>query len=242
MISTFARVAVPVLGRLDVSGDVDGVLPDGCVIAANHTSPLDPGLVLVALHRMGVEPVVMAAAGLWRVPVLGARLAAEGHIPVHRGSVRAREALERAEEALRRGRTVVIYPEGGLPTRPDAAEKAPGPFRSGLARLAAATGALVVPLGQAGARSISSGGTAKQIAGALSAPVRRPRLHVHIGAPVRLEGSPAEATEQARAAVVRAWRIAAERGGHHCAAADRSAPDVPPGSRRAPGSWPPPRP
>lgn len=209
MITAFARVAVPALGRLDISDDTGGCLPDGCVVAANHTSLVDPGLVLVALHRLRVRPVVMAAAGLWRIPGLGARLTAEGHIPVHRGSARAHEALERAEEAISLGRAVVIYPEGGLPRRLDPEEGLPGPFRSGLARLAARTGAPVVPLGQAGARSVTSGGRAKQLAGVLTAPVRRPRLHVHIGAPIRLEGSLAEATGQARTAVVNAWETAA---------------------------------
>ncbi len=89
---------------------------------------------------------------------------------------------------------MLIYGEGGLPRRRDSGELPPGPFRSGLARLAHATGAPVVPLGQAGSRRLTSGGTAKQLAGLATAPVRRPGLHVHLGAPLHLPADTAEAT------------------------------------------------
>ena len=166
--------------------------------------------MFVALARRGVgSPVVMATAGLWRIPLLRGRLRAEGHIPVHRGGRRAADSLELAAEAIARGRVVVIYPEGRIPWRRDSGDVGPEDFRTGLARLALATGAPVVPLGQAGARRITSGGRFKQWAGLASSPLRRPRLRVHIGEPIRLTGSPAEATAQAHAAVTDAWRKAA---------------------------------
>lgn len=66
-----------------------------------------------------------------------------------------------------------------------------------------------MPVGQAGARRLSSGGRAKQLAGALTAPLRRPGLHVHIGSSLQLTDRVPEATEQARRAVTAAWRTAA---------------------------------
>ncbi|WP_033820135.1 lysophospholipid acyltransferase family protein [Kitasatospora sp. MBT63] len=208
MLSTVARTVVPALGRLRVSTEDGAGIAPGSVLAANHSSLADPGVVLAALDRLGVRPVVLATAGLWRIPVLRGALVRGGHVPVHRGSERAAEALEAAAEALAAGRVVVIYPEGRLPRRVDAADSAPGPFRTGLARLVAATGAPVVPLGQAGSRRISSGSTAKQLAGLATAPLRRPVLHVHVGAPVRLTGDVTAATAQAHAAVTAAWRTA----------------------------------
>ena len=211
MLSDIARRVLPALGRLHVTTDEPNGLAPGSIVAANHSSLIDPGVVLAALARQGVRrPVVLAAAGLWRIPVLGSRLRAEGHIPVHRGSRRAAEALEAAEHAIAEGRIVVIYPEGGLPRRLDSGDRDPEDFRSGVARIALATGAPVVPLGQAGARRITSGSTAKQLAGLATAPLRRPRLHVHVGTPVVLTGSPSEATAQAYAAVAAARRTAAE--------------------------------
>ncbi|MFD7735443.1 lysophospholipid acyltransferase family protein [Kitasatospora phosalacinea] len=210
MLSTVARTVVPLLGRFTVTADEAAVLAPGSIVAANHSSLVDPGVVLAAVRRLGVEPVVLATAGLWRIPLLGGALAREGHIPVHRGTARAAEALDAAADALAAGRVVVLYPEGRLPRRTDAADGPPAPFRTGLARLAA-TGAPVVPLGQAGARRISSGSTAKQLAGLATAPLRRPGVHVHFGAPLRLDGDVATATARAHAAVTAAWRTAAAR-------------------------------
>lgn len=209
MLSRLAQILVPTLGRFRVTMAPDAHVPPGSVIVANHTSLADPAVVLAALRRCGVEPVVMAAAGLWRTPVLGRLLVREGHIPVHRGDRRAAEAIDRAESALAAGRSVLMYAEGGIPSRRDAAEAEPLAFRSGLARLVARTGAPVVPVGQAGARRITSGGVAKQVAGLATAPLRRPRLCVHVGRPLELTGDTAARTLQAHAAVTDAWRAAA---------------------------------
>ncbi|MER6609514.1 lysophospholipid acyltransferase family protein [Streptomyces sp. NPDC000927] len=213
MLSRLAAALVPAAVGLNVTTDVGARLAPGSIIAANHTSLADPAVVLAALRRLGVEPVVMAAAGLWRVPVLGRALAREGHIPVHRGDRRAVEALHTAAEALARGRLVLIYGEGGLPRRRDPGEAGPRPFRSGLARLTRSTGAPVVPLGQAGARRIVSGSRPKQFAGLVMAPLRRPGVHVHVGAPVVLTGSHADRTAHAHQAVTAAWRTAVGRLG-----------------------------
>lgn len=208
MLSRIADLLVPAVGRLSLTTDPSAELAPGSIIAANHTSLADPAVVIAALRRLGGEPVVMAAAGLWRVPVLGRALAREGHIPVVRGERRAAAALDSAVDALERGRLVLIYAEGGLPHRRDAAETPPGPFRSGLSRLVERTRAPLVPVGQAGARRVTSGRAVKQLAGLVTAPVRRPALHVHVGAPLELTGDHAARTAGARAAVTTAWRTA----------------------------------
>ncbi|GHD41795.1 lysophospholipid acyltransferase family protein [Streptomyces galbus] len=224
MLSRLADALTPAAGRLTVTADAGAVFAPGSVVVANHTSLADPAVVLAALHRLDVRPVVMATAGLWRVPVLGRLLSREEHIPVHRRDRRAATALDLAAGALERGRLVLIYAEGGLPVRGDAAEEAPRAFRSGLARLTEHTGAPVVPVGQAGARRITSGGRTKQVAGLVTAPLRRPRLHVHAGRPVVLAGDRRTRTAQARAAVTEAWRTAAAALGEPAARVLRAAP------------------
>ncbi|WP_328953089.1 lysophospholipid acyltransferase family protein [Kitasatospora purpeofusca] len=229
MLSRTAALLLPAFGRLRITADpapdtapvtttaTEGTVPTvapGSIVAANHTSLADPVVVLAALHRLGARPVVLATAGLWRIPLLGTLLRHEGHIAVHRGTARAAESLDAAAEALAAGRVVLIYGEGGLPRRRDSGELPPGPFRSGLARLAHATGAPVVPLGQAGSRRLTSGGTVKQLAGLATAPVRRPGLYVHLGAPLHLPADTAEATARAHHAVTAAWTAA----GRHAAA------------------------
>ncbi len=234
MLSRTAALLLPAFGHLRITADAadaadasdaadvtaaadtDRAVPapavaPGSIVAANHTSLADPAVVLAALHRLGARPVVLATAGLWRIPVLGTLLRREGHIAVHRGTARAAESLDAAAAALAAGRVVLIYGEGGLPRRRDSGERAPGPFRSGLARLAHATGAPVVPLGQAGSRRLTSGGPVKQLAGLATAPLRRPTLHVHLGAPLHLPADTAEATARAHHAVTAAWTAAARR-------------------------------
>ncbi|MCX2184645.1 1-acyl-sn-glycerol-3-phosphate acyltransferase [Streptomyces sp. SKN60] len=218
MLSRLSGHLLPTVARLGVTADPRAALAPGSILVANHTSLADPAVVLAALRRLGVEPVVAATAGLWRVPGLGHALAREGHIPVHRGSARAAEALDLAAEALAAGRLVLLYPEGGLPRRKDAAEAPPEAFRSGIARLSLSTGAPLVPIGQAGARRLLSGGTAKQLAGLATAPLRRPDLHVHIGRPLVLTGDTPTRTAQAHRAVTAAWREAAARLGEPAAA------------------------
>lgn len=220
MLSRIADVLVPAVGRLSVTADPDSALAPGSIIAANHTSLADPAIVIAALRRLGAaEPVIMAAAGLWRIPLLGRALVREGHIPVFRGDRRAAAALDAAAGALEQGRLLLIYAEGGLPRRRDSAEAAPEAFRTGLARLAERTGAPVVPVGQAGARRVTSGGAVKQLAGLATAPVRRPALHVHVGAPLTLTGDRALRTRRAREAVTTAWRTAAAHLGEGAALA-----------------------
>ncbi|THA24059.1 1-acyl-sn-glycerol-3-phosphate acyltransferase [Streptomyces sp. RKND-216] len=219
MLNRIAATLVPAAGRLSVTTDPDAAFAPGSILAANHTSLADPAIVVAALHRLGIEPVVMAAAGLWRIPLLGCALTRGGHIPVRRGHRRAADALDAAADALSKGRLVLIYAEGGLPLRRGAAEAAPGTFRSGLVRLAERTGAPVVPVGQAGARRVTSGGAVKQLAGLVTAPLRRPDLHVHVGAPLALTGDHPARTARAHGAVTTAWRVAASRLGEPAALA-----------------------
>ena len=77
-----------------------------------------------------------------------------------------------------------------------------------------------MPVGQAGARRVTSGNTAKQLAGLLTAPLRRPDLHVQpLGAPLTLAGGHTANTRQAHAAVTAAWRTAAAHLGEPAALA-----------------------
>ncbi|GAA2065030.1 hypothetical protein GCM10009801_10020 [Streptomyces albiaxialis] len=217
MLSRIADLLVPAFGHLSVTADPRAALEPGSIIAPNHSSLADPAVVIAALRRLGAEPVIMATAGLWRVPLLGRALARDGHVPVVRGDRRAAASLDAAADALEQGRLVLIYAEGGLPRRRDVAEAAPGGFRSGLARLVERTGAPVVPVGQAGARRVTSGSRLKQLAGLASAPLRRPGLHVHVGAPLSLTGTLTARTAQARTAVITAWRTAAAHLGEPAA-------------------------
>ncbi|WP_373560427.1 hypothetical protein [Streptomyces sp. Ag109_G2-15] len=85
-------------------------------------------------------------------------------------------------------------------------DRLPGRLKSGVVRLALSSGAPVVPIGHAGARRVSSGSRVKQLAGWATAPVRRPRVHVHIG-PAPLADSP-RPLDDLETALADAWSCA----------------------------------
>lgn len=130
-------------------------LPSGPVIVVvNHISNVDPVLVGVFLARNGLWPRFLAKDSLFGVPVLGSILTAISQIPVRRGTAEAADALQHAVTALAEGGCVVVYPEGTITSDP---QLWPMKARTGAARLAARTGAPVIPVGQWGAEQILYG-------------------------------------------------------------------------------------
>ncbi len=123
----------------------------GFIAAANHMTNVDPLTFAHYLWDNGVVPRVLAKSSLFTVPVVGRLLHATGQIPVHRNSSRAGESLAAAEEALAAGECVAVFPEGTLTREPDLW---PMQGRTGVARLALATRAPVVPIAQWGPQDL----------------------------------------------------------------------------------------
>lgn len=108
------------------------------IIAPNHPSTTDPFFVAAML---GHQSHIMIKDVLFNVPLLGAYLKQSGHIKVAEGH--GPEAIERALDLLRAGKTIMIFPEGKVSPLGGGYNKA----RSGVARLAIASGAPVYPVG-----------------------------------------------------------------------------------------------
>ncbi|GIH27019.1 1-acyl-sn-glycerol-3-phosphate acyltransferase [Acrocarpospora phusangensis] len=130
----------------------------GVIVAANHLSWTDPVLLSHYLHVNGRWPVILAKAGLFRVPVLGYLVRALLAIPVERGSASATESLAVAEQRLRDGGCVLFYPEGTITRDPDLW---PMTGKTGVARLALTTGAQVIPIAHWGAQELLPYGQTK---------------------------------------------------------------------------------
>lgn len=175
------------------------------ILASNHVSYLDPLVLAYVAQTRGRKVRFLAKAELFEHRVLGPLLRQWRQIPVQRASVDAAASLGAAEEALAQGECVVIFPEGTISLDLD-----PTPGKSGAARLAAATGVRITPLGLWGAQRILFKGRK---------PVWRAGVaeSVVVGAPVRVGGNDDIGTATDRlmdaiaSAVVRARQIYPQR-------------------------------
>lgn len=153
------------------------------IVAANHRSYFDPLLIAATLAERGRVGRFMAKAELFETPVVKDLIAATGAIPVSRGSGSS-APLDAAADALAAGEVVVILPEGTIPRGEDFfAPTLTG--RPGAARLAAATGAPIIPLGLWGTEKVwpRADSFPKPVL-----PWQRPSISASAGPPVALKG------------------------------------------------------
>lgn len=183
-----ARILVLPLCRLRVSGEIPAGLRDGPVIlAANHISPFDPIVMTAACHKVGIAPRFLATGGIFDAPIAGAAMRAAGHIRVDRNTARVADALPAAARALAEGSMVLVYPEGRIGLDP---WMWPERGKTGVARMAFASGAPVLPVAQWGTHAVLPYTTPVGLAGSLWRAVRRrPVVQVRFGDhPVDLSG------------------------------------------------------
>jgi 1-acyl-sn-glycerol-3-phosphate acyltransferase len=131
----------------------------GIILAPNHMSYADWGSI--ALFSDGYAkryPVFMIKSAIFEVKVIGPLMYKFGQLPVYRGRGDAGLVLKQAEQALRAGACVIVYPEGTATRDPDLW---PMTGKTGAARLALTTGAPVIPIAQWGAQKVLPYGSKK---------------------------------------------------------------------------------
>jgi len=149
------------------------------LLVANHVSVLDPLACARLVFDAGRLPHFLAKESVFR-GFAGTLLRSAGQIPVARFSDAAHEALDAASADLRAGNLVVIYPEGSVTRDP---EWWPMQARTGVARLALTSDAVVVPVAQWGPQRVHDYHTKK--------------LRLRFRAPAEyLVGEPVDLTEQ----------------------------------------------
>jgi 1-acyl-sn-glycerol-3-phosphate acyltransferase len=111
------------------------------ILAPVHRSFADFGFTALCTRR---KLFFMAKDSLWEHKALGRLLLYLGVFPVHRESA-DREALQRAEEILKLGQCLVLFPEGTRREGPVIED-----LMEGAAFLSARTGAPIVPIGIGG--------------------------------------------------------------------------------------------
>ena len=110
---------------------------------ANHESFYD---ILVLFAHLPGQIRFLAKQGLFYLPILGWSMAAAGFVPVDRSDrKRAAASLDVAAKKLKRGKSLVIFPEQ---TRTQTGELLP--FKKGGVLIALKTGYPIVPVGLAG--------------------------------------------------------------------------------------------
>jgi 1-acyl-sn-glycerol-3-phosphate acyltransferase len=123
----------------------------GLILAINHVSYADVLAMCLFSYKSGRYPVFLAKSTLFEVKGLGRVVRGTGQLPVYRGQSNAGLVLRDAERGLRNGACVIFYPEATVTRDPDLW---PMVAKTGVARLALATGAPVIPVAQWGAQRI----------------------------------------------------------------------------------------
>ncbi|MCA1825085.1 MAG: lysophospholipid acyltransferase family protein [Mycobacteriales bacterium] len=145
------KPALLVLLRRRHSGHEHIPQSGGVIVAANHISYVDPLDLALFVLNAGRRVRYLAKSTLFKVPGFGTLLRGCHQIPVYRDSPDANLVLRDAIASVNAGQCLVIYPEGTVTRDPDGW---PMRAKTGVARVALATGAPVVPIGQWGAQHV----------------------------------------------------------------------------------------
>jgi len=158
----FTKVILPMPIRSIMKRDWHGQehIPrsGGVIVAANHLSYADWAAMALFVHQAGRYPAFLIKSSAFNVKGIGPFLHACGQLPVNRGSTDAALVLKEAERALEHGECVIIYPEGTATRDP---AKWPMVAKTGVARMALATGFPVIPVATWGAQEILPYGSKK---------------------------------------------------------------------------------
>ncbi|GIG20124.1 1-acyl-sn-glycerol-3-phosphate acyltransferase [Cellulomonas chitinilytica] len=178
VVAHIVRPPLRAMTRREWSGAENMPTDRGFIAASNHMTNIDPLTFAHYLWDNGFAPKILAKASLFEVPVMRGVLHATGQIPVHRNTAAAGESLDAAVAAVAAGECVAVFPEGTLTRDPDLW---PMTAKTGVARLALATRAPVVPVAQWGPQNLL--GRYKK----LLKPFPRKKVTVVAGPPVVLD-------------------------------------------------------
>jgi putative phosphoserine phosphatase/1-acylglycerol-3-phosphate O-acyltransferase len=186
--------------RFDIAGTENIPRKGPAIVAANHRSYFDTVAYALAVFQAGRNPRGLAKRELFDAPVIGQLMRVSGAICVDRHGAGGASAFAEAEAALAAGELLVISPQGTIP-RGEAFFDPHLRAKTGVARLAAASGAPVVPLGVWGTETVwpRSSRLPK-----VTNVVHPPLVRVRVGAPVKgLTGADfAKDTERIMSAIV----------------------------------------
>jgi 1-acyl-sn-glycerol-3-phosphate acyltransferase len=166
LFSLLTRVHAEGVGHMPTTG--------GLVVVSNHLTYLDPLLLGVLFPR---QLHFMAKEEIFAFKPLGAWLRWTGTFPVRRGAV-DRKALREAEDLLRAGEVVMVFPEGHRSATIGAQAA-----RAGAVLLASRVNVPILPVGIAGTEQLRLRGEPLHLAQVARRLRSRPRVSVRVGPP-----------------------------------------------------------
>jgi putative phosphoserine phosphatase / 1-acylglycerol-3-phosphate O-acyltransferase len=174
--------------RFDIAG-LENVPARGPVLlAANHRSYFDVAALALVARGIGRPVRFLGKKEIFDAPVVGQIARSIGGIAVDRGSG-SDQPLRAAESALKAGEVVIVLPQGTIPRGYDFFDPVLR-GKTGTARLAASTGATVVPVGLWGTERVWP--RSSRVPNVLGV-CRPPTVSVRVGKPVALSLSDAKA-------------------------------------------------
>ncbi len=174
--------------KFDIAGEEHIPSSGGAIVVGNHRSYFDVTAVAMTIARTERTVRFLGKKEVFDAPVVGQIAAAMGGIRVDRGTG-SDEPLQAAAEAIERGDLVAIMPQGTIP-RGKAFFDPVLKGRWGAARLAAITGAPVIPIGLWGTEKVWP--RSSRLPNVLNV-VDPPMVRVRVGSPVALKRKSAEA-------------------------------------------------
>jgi putative phosphoserine phosphatase/1-acylglycerol-3-phosphate O-acyltransferase len=183
-----ARPEIFPYARFDISGTDNIPAAGPAIVCGNHRSYFDPLAVAVTVGKAGRPIRFLGKKEVFDAPVVGQVAKALGGIRVDRGTG-SDEPLKEAARALEGGELVAIMPEGTIP-RGYAFFKPTLKGRWGAARLAAMTGAPIVPLGLWGTEQVWPRNSRVPNLFNITSP---PTIRARVGEPFHVGGEDADA-------------------------------------------------
>lgn len=178
--------------RMEISGTEHIPASGPAIIVGNHRSYFDPAALAMAIARTDRTVRFLGKKEVFDAPVVGQIATAMGGIRVERGTG-SDAPLQAAADALEAGDLVAIMPQGTIPRgRSFYDTKLKG--RWGAARLAAMTGAPVIPVGLWGTEKVWP--RSARVPNVLNV-VTPPLVTVTVGPPVTLKHKSADGDTKA---------------------------------------------
>lgn len=174
------RFARP-FAKLDLPDRLTMPLHTPVLFAGNHRSFFDVVATMAIFSKFDVSSRILIRADLVDSGMSGAMLRRLGSIAT--SSELRQRAEDSAVEALTRGETVSMMPEGRLVPPAEFRDDGVGPARPGMSRIARRAGAVVVPVAFIGTDKVWPRGKSPQPR------LRPPTVTIRLGEPMEMVGS-----------------------------------------------------